>query len=144
MITGIDIVEQQMRAAAGIGLSINRDEEIRVRGHAIQCRIYAEDPVTFLPSPGVLQGFVLPEIANVRIDTGYTKGDSVTPYFDPLVAKVIAWGENRNEALKLMWRALEATEISGVKTNIPTLRTAIHHPDFIAGLYTTSFIENLV
>ena len=144
MITGIDIVEQQMRAAAGLALTIGSDGDIRPHGHAIQCRIYAEDPVTFLPSAGVLQAFVLPDLANVRIDTGYTGGDEVTPYFDPLLAKVIAWGENRPAALDLMREALNATEISGVKTNIPALKTALQHPDFVRGLYTTGFFENLI
>jgi acetyl-CoA carboxylase biotin carboxylase subunit len=144
MITGIDIVEQQMRAAAGLGLTIGRDGEIQPRGHAIQCRIYAEDPVTLLPSPGVLQAFVLPDLANVRVDTGYTNGDAVTPHFDPLLAKVIAWGENRVGALRLMREALDATEVAGVKTNIPVLKTALQHPDFVGGLYTTGFFENLI
>ena len=77
MITGIDIVEQQLRAAAGIGLTIGPDGEIQPHGHAIECRIYAEDPETFQPSPGVLESFVLPDITNVRVDTGYAKGDLV-------------------------------------------------------------------
>ncbi|MCH7625586.1 MAG: ATP-grasp domain-containing protein [Chloroflexi bacterium] len=144
MTTGVDIVEQQLRVAAGLGLTIGCDGEVRARGHAIQCRIYAEDPATFLPSPGVLQAFVLPDITNVRVDTGYASGDAVTPHFDPLLAKVIAWGENRAEALQLMKEALDATEVAGVKTNIPVLQQALRHPDFVGGLYTTGFFENLV
>ena len=144
MTTGVDIVEQQLRAAAGLGLTISHDGEVKPHGHAIQCRIYAEDPVTFLPSPGVLRAFVLPDLANVRVDTGYAVGDAVTRYFDPLLAKVIAWGENRAGALRLMREALDATEVSGVKTNIPILQTALQHPDFVGGLYTTGFFENLI
>lgn len=143
MITGVDIVEQQMRAAAGLRLTAGRDGTIQPRGHAIQCRVYAEDPVTFLPSPGMLETFVIPDMAGVRVDTGYAGGDVITPYFDPLLAKVIAWGEDRAGALRLMREALNATEISGVKTNIPVLQKALQHPDFISGIYTTSFFENL-
>ena len=141
MITGIDIVEQQFRAAAGMPLSI--DGDVSVNGRAIECRIYAEDPKTFMPSPGVLEAFDLPEMPNLRIDSGYRRGDSVTPYFDPLLAKFIAWGEGRDEALYLMSNALDAAEICGVSTNLPTLRSALRHPDVIAGRYTTDLIENL-
>ena len=141
MITGVDIVEQQLRAAAGLPLSVNGD--VPVRGHAIECRIYAEDPKTFIPSPGTLDAFVLPSMPNLRIDSGYRKGDAVTPYFDPLLAKLVAWGESRNAAISLLNGALDACDISGVATNIPTLRAALEHPDFDAGRYTTNLIENL-
>ena len=143
MITGIDIVEQQLRAAAGIGLSVGLEATIPLRGHAIECRIYAEDPATFLPSPGTLEVFALPDLPNVRVDTGYRQGDSVTPYFDPMLAKVIAWGENRDKALSLIMQALDATEVSGVKTNIVLLEKAVRHPDFIAGRYSTNLIEDI-
>lgn len=143
MITGVDIVEQQLRAAAGLELSINREQQIAVHGHSIECRIYAEDPVTFIPHPGRLDAYVLPDMANVRVDTGYAPGDAVTPYFDPLLAKLIVWGENRDDALKTMTSALEATEVSGLKTNIPTLKKALRNPDFVGGHYSTGFLENL-
>ena len=141
MITGVDLVEQQLLAAAGLPLSV--DGNAAVRGHAIECRIYAEDPKTFMPSPGTLDTFELPEMADLRIDGGYRKGDAVTPYFDPLLAKFIAWGESRDEAIRLMEKALSATEVSGVTTNIPTLRAALHHADFAAGRYSTGLIESL-
>ena len=141
MITGVDIVEQQIRAAAGLPLSI--DTDVPVSGHAIECRIYAEDPTTFIPSPGTLDSFDLPDLPNLRIDSGYRKGDAVTPYFDPLLAKFIAWGESRDAAISLMDSALDACDISGVDTNVPTLRAALGHPDFGAGRYTTSLIESL-
>ena len=141
MITGVDIVEQQIRAAAGLPLSI--DTDVPVSGHAIECRIYAEDPTTFIPSPGTLDSFDLPDLPNLRIDSGYRKGDAVTPYFDPLLAKFSAWGENREAAIDLMDSALDACDISGVDTNIPTLTAVMEHPDFAAGRYTTNLIENL-
>ena len=141
MITGVDLVEQQLLAAAGLPLSV--DGNAAVRGHAVECRIYAEDPKTFMPSPGTLDTFDLPEMADLRIDGGYRKGDAVTPFFDPLLAKVIAWGESRDDALRLMEKALSATEVSGVSTNISTLRAALHHADFAAGRYSTGLIESL-
>ena len=141
VITGVDIVEQQLRVAAGLPLSVNGD--VPVCGHAIECRLYAENPKTFIPSPGMLDAFDLPSMPNLRIDSGYRKGDAVTPYFDPLLAKIIAWGESRDVAVSLMNSALDACDISGVATNIPTLRAALEHPDFVAGRYTTNLIENL-
>ena len=141
MITGVDIVEQQLRAAAGLSLSVNGD--VPACGHAIECRLYAEDPKTFIPSPGTLDAFDLPDLPDLRIDSGYRKGDAVTPYFDPLLAKLIAWGSERTAAIELMLDALAATEISGVKTNIPTLQAILSHTDFVAGRYTTALIENL-
>ncbi len=141
MVAGVDIVEQQLRAAAGMKLSLS--DNVPLNGHAIECRIYAENPNTFIPSPGTLEAFDLPTIPNLRIDSGYRKGDAVTPYFDPLLAKFIAWGESRDAAISLMDSALDACDISGVDTNIPTLRAALGHPDFAAGRYTTSLIESL-
>lgn len=140
-VTGVDIVEQQLRAAAGMPLSLADD--IPMNGSAIECRIYAENPSTFIPSPGTLEAFQLPTLPNLRIDAGYRKGDAVTPYFDPLLAKLIAWGENRNDAITLMHSALKACHIAGVDTNIPTLRATLKHPDFTAGRYTTNLIESL-
>ncbi len=142
MITGIDIVEQQLRAAAGMTLSSD-SADVTPHGHAVECRIYAENPKTFMPSPGTLDTFRLPTLTNLRIDNGYREGDAITPYFDPLLAKVIAWGETRAEALQLMAEALDMTRVSGVETNISTLRAALGHPAFAAGRYTTELIEEL-
>lgn len=141
MVAGVDIVEQQLRAAAGLPLSL--DAEPHLSGSAIECRIYAEDPRTFIPSPGALDAFDTPALANLRVDTGYRAGDAVTPFFDPLLAKLIARGDDRQAAIRLMRDALAATHIAGVKTNIPTLSAALAHPDFIAGRYTTALLDNL-
>ena len=141
MVTGVDIVEQQLRAAAGMPLSLQDDTPMN--GSAIECRIYAENPKTFMPSPGTLEAFELPSMPNLRIDAGYRKGDAVTPYFDPLLAKLIAWGDSREDAISLMDSALDACDIAGVDTNIPTLRAALAHADFAAGRYDTGLIENL-
>ena len=131
MVTGVDIVEQQLRAAVGMPLSL--DDEIPMNGSAIECRIYAENPKTFMPSPGTLEAFELPSMPNLRIDGGYRRGDAVTPYFDPLLAKLIAWGDSREDAITLMDSALDACDIAGVDTNIPTLRVALAHADFELG-----------
>ena len=141
MVSGVDIVEQQLRAAARLPLSL--DETARLRGHAIECRIYAEDPQTFFPSPGDLDEFALPALPNLRIDTGYRAGDTVTPYFDAMLAKFIAWGDDRAAAIRLMNEALAGTQIAGVSTNIPTITAALGHPDFVAGAYTTDLLDNL-
>ena len=106
-------------------------------------RIYAEDPQTFFPSPGDLEEFAPPALPNLRIDTGYRAGDTVTPYFDAMLAKFIAWGDDRQAAISLLTSAPEATRIAGVSTNIPTISAALGHPDFAAGAYTTDLLDNL-
>ena len=140
MITGIDIVERQLRIAAG---EPTPAELPPIHGHAIQSRIYAEDPDTFIPSPGVLDEFHIPGLPNLRVDTGFRVGDEVSSYFDPLLAKVIAWGPTREESIALMRRALAETRISGLKTNVPTLSNAIQSPQFASGRYTTDLLASL-
>ena len=140
MITGIDIVERQIRIAAG--LSVESDPP-SVSGHSIQCRIYAEDPLTFIPSPGVLDEFRIPDLDGLRVDTGFRAGDEISSYFDPLLAKVISWADTRQAAIRLMETALSQTQITGLKTNIPTLQRALQHPDFRRGHYTTDLLSSL-
>ncbi len=140
MVTGVDIVELQLRIAAGESIPT---ELSPVHGHAIQCRIYAEDPDTFIPSPGTLEEFHIPDLDGLRVDTGFRAGDKVASWFDPLLAKVIAWGETREASISLMRHALDETRISGVKTNVPTLRKAIESPEFTRGRYTTKLLESL-
>ena len=140
MITGIDIVERQLRIAAGEPVP---SESPPINGHAIQCRIYAEDPDTFIPSPGMLEEFHIPDLPNLRVDTGFRVGDEISSYFDPLLAKVIAWGETREASISLMRRALDQTRISGLKTNVPTLSRAVRSAEFASGRYTTDLLASL-
>lgn len=140
MVTGVDIVERQLRIAAGEDGQL---ESPPVSGRAIECRIYAEDPDTFLPSPGVLEEFSLPVLDGLRVDTGFQSGDEVSSRFDPLLAKVIAWGRTRDAAILLMRQALERARVSGVKTNIPTLLKAIDSDEFARGRYTTDLLASL-
>ncbi|HVB25585.1 MAG TPA: acetyl-CoA carboxylase biotin carboxylase subunit [Ktedonobacteraceae bacterium] len=137
---GLDIVAEQLRIAAGEPLSITQ-KQAEPRGHAIECRIYAEDPKRFLPSPGTITKLCWPEGEGLRIDTGVRAQDTVSPYYDPLIGKFITWGENREQAISRMQKALSSTEITGIKTNIPALRAIIDHPGFLAGQLETNFIE---
>ena len=140
MVTGVDIVEQQLRIAAGLATDVR---PAPVRGHAIECRIYAEDPDTFVPSPGVLTEFEIPARDDLRVDTGFRAGDEVSSFFDPLLAKLIAWGETRDATVALMREALTETRLSGIKTNVPTLLRALEQPDFVRGRYTTDLLRTL-
>ena len=140
MITGVDIVERQLRIAAGEPVP---SEPPPIASHAIQCRIYAEDPDTFIPSPGLLEEFHIPDLDGLRVDTGFRAGDEVSSYFDPLLAKVISWGETRDASISLMSDALDQTRISGLKTNVPTLRRTIQSAEFVSGRYTTDLLTTL-
>ena len=138
MVTGVDIVEQQLRIASGDGVSIGVEP---VKGHSIQCRIYAEDPETFIPSPGTLDVFKLPRLDSLRVETGFRQGDEVSTHFDPLLAKIIAWGPTRTDAISLIVGALSQTRVEGVKSNVPTLQKALLHPDFHRGWYSTGLLS---
>jgi acetyl-CoA carboxylase biotin carboxylase subunit len=139
-ITGIDIVKEQIRVAAGEKLSF-KQSEIEFRGHAIECRINAEDPDTFTPSPGVIHAFSTPGGPGVRVDTFVHSECTVSPYYDSLIAKIICWGRDRNEAIARMRRTLEMTVIEGIKTTIPMHLKILQEPDFIAGKLSTAFME---
>jgi len=132
-VTGIDLVAVQIRAAAGEPLREILPERIPFQGHALEARVYAEDPKKFFPSPGPLERFRPPQERHVRVETGYGEGMIVTPYYDPLLAKVIVRGQTRAEALEALVGALEAFEIVGVKTNIPFLLQVLAHPAFREG-----------
>jgi 3-methylcrotonyl-CoA carboxylase alpha subunit len=141
MITRQDLVEWQLRVAAGERLPRTQDE-IRVHGHAIEVRIYAEDPTRdFLPSIGTLQHLRQPvETPHVRVDTGVRAGDAITPNYDPMIAKLIVWGEDRAEALRHLSAALNDYEVVGVRTNLDLLRAITVHPAFVGGELDTGFI----
>jgi 3-methylcrotonyl-CoA carboxylase alpha subunit len=139
-ITGLDLVEWQLRVANGEPLP-ERAEELAIRGHAIEARIYAEDPRhEFRPSIGVLTHLQAPAGSHVRVDSGVRAGDAISVHYDPLIAKLIVWGATREEAIARLRRALEEYEIAGVTTNIAFLSAVTAHPDYRAGRYDTGFL----
>ena len=140
--TGIDLVEEQLRVAAGEPLSFSQ-ETIQRRGHAIECRINAEDPTggKFLPSPGTITRFSRPGGFGVRVDAGIGVGDTVSQHYDNLLAKIVVWGRDRDEARRRMRRALGETMIQGVVTNVPAHLAVLEHPDFAAGAHSTRWLE---
>jgi acetyl-CoA carboxylase biotin carboxylase subunit len=140
---GLDLVELQLRVAAGEPLPL-RQEDVRTEGHAIECRLYAEDPATHLPSPGTISTWRPPAGEGVRVDAGVEQGSAVTPLYDPLLAKLIAWGPDRHAALSRMQAALDATLVEGVKTNLPLLRRILRHAAFVEGRYSTDLIPQIM
>jgi acetyl-CoA carboxylase biotin carboxylase subunit len=142
-ITGVDVVKEQIRIAAGERLGY-RQNEIEFRGHSIECRINAEDPETFVPSPGVIQAFSVPGGPGVRVDTFVHSECTVTPYYDSLIAKIITHGRDRQEAIARMRRTLEMTVIDGIRTSIPLHLRILEDPDFRAGRLSTSFMERFM
>jgi acetyl-CoA carboxylase biotin carboxylase subunit len=139
-ITGIDLVREQIRIAAGEPLSCTQDQ-VAFRGHAIECRINAEDPETFAPSPGTIKGFHAPGGMHVRVDSGLYVGYKVPPYYDSMIAKLIVYGSSRERCIMRLRRALEEMVIDGVKTTIPLHQKLINEPDFLAGNYTIKWLE---
>jgi acetyl-CoA carboxylase biotin carboxylase subunit len=140
MITGIDLVREQIRVAAGEGLSCEQ-HEIEFRGHAIECRINAEDPRTFAPSPGTVKNYLAPGGMHVRVDSGLYGGYRVPPYYDSMIAKLIVYGSNRERCIMRLKRALEEYVIDGMKTTIPLHQKLIDDPEFQAGDYTIKWLE---
>ena len=141
MVTGIDIVKEQIRVARGRALSY-KQEDVRFNGHSIECRINAEDPYNnFMPSTGQITHSILPTGPGVRVDTGVYPGFEITPFYDPMIAKLIVWGETRAQAILRMRRALEEYRIVGVRTNIPFHQTLMDSHRFMGGQYDTRFVE---
>jgi 3-methylcrotonyl-CoA carboxylase alpha subunit len=142
LITGIDLVEWQLRVAFGEKLPL-RQSEITLNGHAIEARVYAENPhKNFMPSVGRIRTWHMPEEANgLRIDAGYREGDAVSPHYDAMLAKVIAWAPTRDAAIERLNRGLEESDVRGVVTNIPFLAALVTHPDVRANAIDTGFIE---
>ncbi len=138
--TGVDLIGWQFRIAAGEALTLGQ-EEIRRRGHALEFRIYAEDPVKFFPSPGKLARFSPPAGEGVRLDAGYAEGDTVTPYYDPMIAKLIVSGTDRADALCRSMGALDAFVIEGLKSNVPLHRRIVASEAFQKGELDTRFLE---
>jgi propionyl-CoA carboxylase alpha subunit len=139
LVTGIDIVETMLHVAAGNKLLLAQNN-VEITGHAIEARLCAEDPLReFMPSIGLISRLNFP--TNLRVDSGIEEGDEITPYYDPMIAKIIAYGEDREEAIAHLNHALNDTVVKGIESNIVFLQTLLLQPDFIAGNYSTHFIE---
>ena len=143
MITGLDLVNLQLRTALGEDVSGELAAVRGANGHAIEYRLYAENPNNFLPSPGTITALQWPQGDGIRIDTGVRAGDTITPYYDPMIAKIIVWGRDRTEALARSRTALAELVIDGLKTNLPFLRELLEYPPFLAGGYDTSIVYGL-
>jgi acetyl-CoA carboxylase, biotin carboxylase subunit len=143
MVSGIDIVREQLRIAAGAALGY-RQAEIRLSGHAIECRINAEDPETFRPSPGRVSDYHAPGGLGVRVDSALYQGYGVPPYYDSLIAKLIVHGRSRNECLMRLRRALEEYVIGGIDTTIGLHQRLVDAPQFVDGDYDIGWLERLL
>ncbi len=141
-ITGLDLVKEQIKIAAGRPLDINR-EELQINGHSIELRVYAEDPANnFLPDIGRLHTYEIPTGPGVRVDDGYEAGMDIPIYYDPMIAKLIVHGKDRQDAIERMRRAIDEYKISGVATTLPFGRFVMQHPAFVSGDFDTHFVKN--
>jgi acetyl-CoA carboxylase biotin carboxylase subunit len=143
LVTGRDLVKEQIHVAAGEPLSFSQ-KDVRLAGHALECRINAEDPFTFVPSPGTIVHFFQPGGPGVRVDTFAHEGCEISPYYDSLIAKLMTHGRDRAEAIARMKRSLDVMVVEGIKTNIPLQRRILDDPDFVAGRFDTSFMDRFV
>jgi acetyl-CoA carboxylase biotin carboxylase subunit len=143
MITGIDLIFEQIRVAAGAPLSLTQDD-IEFRGHAIECRINAENPVSFRPSPGKIMHYHAPGGLGVRIDSAVYQGYSIPPYYDSLVGKLIVHGKTRTEALMRLKRALDEVVVDGIETTLPLFRALVREADIIDGNYHIHWLEQFL
>jgi len=141
-VTGVDIVEQQLLVALDKGLSVNQ-QNIDPTGHAIECRINAEHPLNFIPFPGIVKNFSVPQGDGIRVDTALYAGYSIPTFYDSLIAKLICWGNNRHEAIEKMKDSLLSFRISGIPSTIPFHISALNDTRFIDGYYDTSFIDKM-
>jgi acetyl-CoA carboxylase, biotin carboxylase subunit len=140
LVTGLDLVREQINVAAGARLSFKQDD-VRWHGHAIECRVYAEDPENnFFPSPGRISFLRVPAGPGIRDDSGVSEGDEVSIYYDPMISKLAAWGRTRSEAIDRLRRALDEYAVGGIKTTLPLFREIVRDEEFIAGRLDTGFI----
>ncbi|MGQ0560018.1 MAG: acetyl-CoA carboxylase biotin carboxylase subunit [Sphingosinicella sp.] len=140
-ITGLDLVREQIRIADGHRLTL-RQQDVQFRGHSIECRINAEDPQTFAPSPGLVEHFHAPGGLHVRVDSGLYSGYRIPPYYDSMIAKLIVWGFTREGAMRRLRRALEEFVVDGIKTTIPLHQALLQDPEFQQGDYTIKWLEH--
>ena len=143
LVTGVDLVEEQFRTAAGEPPSFDPEAPPSARGHAVEFRVYAEDPVRFLPGPGAITEWQEPTGEGIRVDAGYAAGDEVTPHYDPLLAKLCAWGEDRTQALDRLGAAAAGFRVAGPKCNLPLVAELLANPDFSTGRYDTGLLERM-
>jgi len=143
MVTGIDLIKEQIRVAAGEPISFSQ-EDLKIQGHAIECRINAEDPDTFAPSPGKIRTFHVPGGPGIRVDTACYAEAFIPPYYDSMIAKVIAHGNTRGEAILRMRRALESFVVEGIRTNVKLQQRILTDEDFVRGRLSTRFMERFV
>ncbi|MFB0518199.1 MAG: acetyl-CoA carboxylase biotin carboxylase subunit, partial [Acidobacteriota bacterium] len=143
MLLRIDLIKEQIRIAAGEPLSFSQSN-LHIRGSSIEARIYAEDPETMNPSPGIITAFNIPKGPGVRVDTAAHEGCWISPYYDPLIAKIVVYGNDRQEAIQRLKRALESLIIEGIKTNIPLHLKVINDPAFIRGETHTHFLDKFL
>jgi acetyl-CoA carboxylase biotin carboxylase subunit len=139
-ITGMDLVQEQIRVASGQGLSVTQDE-VKFNGHAIECRINAEDPRTFVPSPGTLTYFHTPGGLGVRVDSGAYQGYKIPPYYDSMIGKLIVHGRNRDECIRRLRRALDEFVVDGIKTTLPLFQDLLQNEDILKGDYDIHWLE---
>ena len=143
LVTGIDLVEQQFLIAAGSAPSFDPDTAVVPAGHAIELRVYAEDPRRFLPSPGAITAWEEPAGPGVRVDAGYAAGTTVTPFYDPLLAKLCVHGATREEALARARSAVAGFQVEGPKTNLPFHAELLDNPEFVSGRYDTGLVSRM-
>ncbi len=143
LVTGIDLVEQQFLIAAGQRVSFDPDAPVAPAGHAIELRVYAEDPRRFLPSPGPITAWEEPAGPGVRVDAGYANGNTVTPFYDPLLAKLCVHGGTRDEALARARSAVAGFRVEGPKTNLPFHAELLDSPEFVSGEYDTGLVSRM-
>ncbi len=140
LVTGVDLVREMVRVAQGEPLGFGQDD-MAARGAAMECRVYAEDPATFLPSPGTIETLVVPAGPWVRDDSGVYAGSAISSHYDPLISKLSVWAPTRAQAVARMKRALSEYVVTGIRTNLAFHQRLLAHPEFVAGRYDTGFIE---
>jgi acetyl-CoA carboxylase biotin carboxylase subunit len=143
LVTGVDLVEEQLRVAAGDPPALDPAAPPEPSGHALELRVYAEDPKRFLPGPGKITAWSEPSGEGVRVDSGYTAGDTVTPYYDPLMAKLCVWGPDRPAALERARAAVADFRVEGPKCNLPFFAELLANPEFVSGRYDTGLVERM-
>ena len=142
MISNIDIVREQINIAAGLPLSVTQ-RDVKLHGHAIECRINAEDPDRdFMPAAGLINGYVAPGGFGVRVDSHVYSGYAIPPYYDSMISKLVCWAPDREQARRRMYRALKEYVITGVKTTLPFYQDLVEDPVFISGNFDTGFLED--